>query len=112
MPYTTDTSVVTSISNDYSYDHIFSRQVKALGKSGDVLLGISTSDSSRNVLEAAFKTARELGINTVFLSGETEKEMAKISDIAIKAPSLDTPRIQEIHLLVEHIICEIVENQF
>ena len=108
---TTDTSVMTAISNDYSYDHIFSRQVKALGKKGDVLLGISTSGSSGNVLEA-FKTAREIGVKTVFLTGEAEREIAKISDIVIKAPSADTPRIQEMHLLIEHIICEIVENQF
>ena len=107
---TTDTSVLTSISNDYSYNDVFSRQVKALGKKGDILLGISTSGSSGNVLEA-FKVARELGINTVLLSGEAEKEMAKISDIVIKAPSTDTPRIQEMHLLIEHIICEMVEKE-
>ena len=108
---TTDTSVLTSISNDYSYDDVFSRQVKALGKSGDVLLGISTSGSSMNVLEA-FKTAQAMGIKTVLLTGQIEKEIAKISDLTIHTPSTDTPRIQEMHLLIEHIICEIVENQF
>lgn len=108
---TTDTSVVTAISNDYSYDQIFSRQVKALGKKGDVLLGISTSGSSGNVLEA-FEVARDMGIKTVLLSGELEKEIAKLSDIVIKAPSSDTPRTQEIHLVIEHIICEIVEKKF
>ncbi len=107
---TTDTSVLTSISNDYSYDHIFSRQVKALGKKGDVLFGISTSGSSGNVLEA-FRVACDIGIKTVLLTGQAEKEIAKISDIVIKAPSVDTPRIQEIHLLIEHIICEIVEKE-
>ena len=107
---TTDTSVLTSISNDYSYDDVFSRQVKALGKSGDVLLGISTSGSSINVLEA-FKTAQAMGIKTVFLTGQIEKEIAKISDLTIHTPSTDTPRIQEMHLLIEHIICEIVEKE-
>jgi D-sedoheptulose 7-phosphate isomerase len=107
---TADTSVLTSISNDYSYDYVFSRQVKALGKSGDVLLGISTSGSSVNVLEA-FKLARTMGIKTTLLTGSTEKTIAAHSDIVIKAPSTDTPRIQEMHLLIEHIICEIVENE-
>jgi D-sedoheptulose 7-phosphate isomerase len=107
---TTDTSVLTSISNDYSYDDVFSRQVKALGKSGDVLLGISTSGSSGNVLEA-FKLARTMGIKTTLLTGSTEKTIAAHSDIVIKTPSTDTPRIQEMHLLIEHIICEIVENE-
>jgi len=105
----TDTSVITSISNDYSYDHIFSRQVKALGRSDDVLLGISTSGSSVNVLEA-FKAAREMGIKTILLSGATEKAIAAHSDIVIKTPSTDTPRIQEMHLIIEHIICEMVEK--
>jgi len=108
---TTDTSIITAISNDYSYNNVFSRQVRALGKKGDVLLGISTSGSSANVLEA-FKTAHEMGIKTVLLTGQTEKDIAKFSDIGIATPSIDTPRIQEMHLLIEHIICEIVENQF
>lgn len=106
----TDTSVLTSISNDYSFGEVFSRQVKGLGKEGDVLLGISTSGSSRNVFQA-FMTASELGIKTILLTGEQEKEIAKISDIVIKTPSTDTPRIQEMHLLIEHIICEIVEKE-
>jgi D-sedoheptulose 7-phosphate isomerase len=106
----TDTSVITSISNDYSYDEVFSRQVTALGKKGDVLLGISTSGSSRNILKA-FEAAREKEIKTVLLSGKENKEIAEISDIVINAPSDDTPRIQEIHLIVEHIICEIVEKE-
>ncbi|MCX5809911.1 MAG: D-sedoheptulose 7-phosphate isomerase [Proteobacteria bacterium] len=107
---TTDTSVLTSISNDYSYDDVFNRQVKALGKSGDVLFGISTSGSSGNVLEA-FRVAKTLGIKTILLTGQIEKEIAKISDLTIHTPSTDTPRIQEMHLLIEHIICEIVEKE-
>lgn len=106
----TDTSVPTSISNDYSYDDVFSRQVTALGKKGDVLLGISTSGSSGNVL-GAFRAAREMDIRTVLLTGEKEKKIAGLSDIVIKTPSSDTPRIQEMHLLIEHIICEIVEKR-
>jgi D-sedoheptulose 7-phosphate isomerase len=106
----TDTSVLTSISNDYSYNDIFNRQVNALGKKGDILLGISTSGSSINVFEA-FKAAKEKGIKTILLTGEVEKEIAQISDIVIKTPSTDTPRIQEMHLLIEHIICEIVEKK-
>lgn len=107
---TTDTSIITAISNDYSYNNIFSRQVRALGKKGDILLGISTSGSSTNILES-FKTAREMGIKTVLLTGQAEKEIAEFSDIVITTPSKDTPRIQEIHLLIEHIICEMVENE-
>jgi D-sedoheptulose 7-phosphate isomerase len=106
----TDTSVLTSIANDYSYDNVFSRQVKALGKPGDVLLGISTSGSSKNVMKA-FEIAKELGIKTALLTGEIEKNIAKISDVVIKTPSSDTPRIQEMHLVIEHIICEIVERE-
>jgi len=110
MALTTDASVLTSISNDYSYNDVFSRQVKALGKRGDVLLGISTSGSSKNILEA-FKVANELDIKTVLLTGSLEKNIVNYSGIVIKAPSTDTPRIQEMHLLIEHIICEIVEKE-
>jgi len=106
----TDTSVITSISNDYSYDIVFARQVKGLGKKGDVLFGISTSGSSQNVYQA-FKAGQEMGIKTILLSGESEKNIATVSDIVIKTPSTDTPRIQEMHLLIEHIICEIVEKE-
>ncbi|GBD95398.1 phosphoheptose isomerase [bacterium BMS3Abin06] len=88
----TDTSILTSISNDYSYDDIFSRQVMAIGKSGDVLLGISTSGSSVNVLKA-FKVAKELNIKALLFTGNVEREIARFSDIVIKAPSNDTPRI-------------------
>jgi D-sedoheptulose 7-phosphate isomerase len=107
---TTDTSVLTSISNDYSYDEVFSRQVKGLGKKDDILLGISTSGSSKNVLKA-FETAKQIGIKTILLTGEIERDIAMISDVVIKTPSSDTPRIQEMHLLIEHIICEIVEKE-
>lgn len=108
---TNDTSVSTSISNDYSYNDVFNRQVKGFRTQGDVLLGISASGSSGNVLEA-FKVAGEIGIKTVPLTGQTEKDIANVSDIVIKTPSRDTPRIQEMHLLIEHIICEMVGKGF
>jgi D-sedoheptulose 7-phosphate isomerase len=106
----TDTSVITSISNDYSYDEVFSRQVTALGKKGDILLGISTSGSSKNIRKA-FEAAQDKDIKRVLLCGKKNKEIAGISDIVINAPSGDTPRIQEMHLIIEHIICEIVEKE-
>lgn len=104
----TDTSVLTSISNDYSYKDVFSRQVKGLGKNGDVLLGISTSGNSKNVFEA-FSVARKLCIKTILLTGD-KCDKTSICDIVIKTPSNDTPRIQEMHLVVEHVICEIIEK--
>ncbi|MEW6482929.1 MAG: D-sedoheptulose 7-phosphate isomerase [bacterium] len=107
---TTDTSVLTSISNDYSYNDVFSRQVKGLGKEGDVLLGISTSGNSENVLQA-FKRAKNLNIKTILLTGEKQGRIEEFSDIVIKTPSNNTPRIQEMHLLIEHIICEIIEKE-
>jgi D-sedoheptulose 7-phosphate isomerase len=80
----------------------------AIGKTGDILLGISTSGSSKNILEA-FKVAQEMGIKTILLTGKEEKDIARISNIVIKTPSSDTPRIQEMHLLIEHLISELVE---
>lgn len=108
---TTDSSILTSIGNDYSYEEVFSRQILGLGKKGDLLLGISTSGSSKNVLKG-FKVAKEIEIKTILLTGNEEREIAQFSDLIIKAPSNDTPRIQEIHLLIEHLICEEVEKAF
>jgi D-sedoheptulose 7-phosphate isomerase len=110
LALTTDTSILTSVSNDYSYDDVFSRQIKALGTSGDILLGISTSGSSKNVLHA-FMAAKEKGIKTILLTGNAGKQIAQYSDIVINVPSGDTPRIQEMHLIIEHILCEIVEME-
>ncbi len=107
---TTDTSVLTSISNDYSYSDVFSRQVKGLGKEGDILLGISTSGNSENIREA-FREAKNLKIKTILLTGEKGGQIAEFSDIIITSPSSNTPRIQEMHLLIEHIICEDVEER-
>lgn len=110
IAFTTDSSVLTSVSNDYSYVHVFSRQVAALGKNGDVLLGISTSGSSENVLNA-FAIARKLGIETILLAGDSGSPQNGTADLVIRVPSCDTPRVQEMHLLVEHIIAELVERE-
>lgn len=109
LALTTDSSVLTAIANDYSYDEVFQRQVDGLGKAGDLLLGISTSGSSRNVLRA-FEAAKKRGIRTILLTGATERELARACDLCITVPSTDTPRIQEMHLAVEHLICEMVEQ--
>jgi len=105
---TTDTSVLTSIANDYSFDEIFSKQVKALGKEGDVALGITTSGSSGNVLKA-LRAARKLGMTTIALTGEGGKA-ASLADIALQIPSRSTPRIQEAHIAVGHILCEMTDT--
>jgi D-sedoheptulose 7-phosphate isomerase len=106
---TTDTSVLTSISNDYGYVDSFAKQVKALGKEGDVAIGISTSGSAANVIKA-IKVATEMGLKTVALSGNDGGELAKISDIALIVDSPVTPRIQEVHITVGHVICEMVDR--
>ena len=106
---TTDTSVLTSIANDYSYDEIFSKQVKALGKKGDVALGITTSGSSPNILKA-FRAASKLGMTTIALTGEAGKAASlKEVDISLQIPSRSVPRIQEAHIAVGHILCELTD---
>ncbi len=106
---TTDTSALTALGNDYSFDIVFSRQLQALGQKGDVIIGISTSGNSKNVLEA-FKQAKAMGITTIGVTGGTGGKLAPISDIAIIAASPKTARIQESHLVIFHTICELVEN--
>ena len=106
---TTDTSALTALGNDYTFDIIFSRQIQALGKKGDVLIGISTSGNSKNVLEA-LKIAKSMGIKTIGVTGGTGGQMVPLSDISIIAASPKTARIQESHLVIFHTICEIVEN--
>ncbi len=105
---TTDTSVLTSIANDYSFDEVFSKQVKALGKKGDVALGITTSGSSANVLKA-LRAAKKLGMVTIALTGEAGKA-ATLADIALQVPSKNTPRIQEAHIVVGHILCDLTDT--
>jgi len=106
---TTDTSVLTSISNDYGYADSFSKQVKALGKEGDVAFGISTSGAAANVIKAV-RVAREMGIKTVGLSGRDGGELAKNVDVSIVVDSQVTPRIQEVHITIGHVICEMVDR--
>jgi len=106
---TTDTSVLTSISNDYGYVDSFAKQVKALGKEGDVAIGISTSGSAANVIKAV-KVAKEMGLKTVGLSGNDGGELAKVADIAVIVNSPVTPRVQEVHITIGHVICEMVDR--
>lgn len=105
-----NTSYITAVANDYAYDVIFSREVEAFCKEGDVLVGISTSGNSANVLKA-FETAKDKGVLTIAMTGESGGKMASISDILINIPSNDTPRIQESHITIGHIICQIVEEE-
>ncbi|HEX5710164.1 MAG TPA: D-sedoheptulose 7-phosphate isomerase [Sulfuricurvum sp.] len=107
---TTDTSALTAIGNDYGYEYIFSRQLEGLGVEGDLFIGISTSGNSQNVINA-FSAAKERGITTVALVGRDGGKMGEMADYAVIIPSNATPRIQESHLLVEHIICDIIEKE-
>ena len=104
-----DTSILTCLGNDYGFDRVFERQVEALGRKGDVLIAISTSGSSANVLKAALK-ARELGLAVVGFFGKNGGAILPYCDLAFLAPETDTPRIQEMHILAAHIICELVED--
>ncbi len=106
---TTDTSILTAVANDYGFDAVFARQVEALLQPGDVLIAISTSGDAQNVVEAA-RTAREHNIKTVGLSGASGGELAKVVDLCLQVPSQQTPRIQEVHITIGHIICEMVEE--
>lgn len=109
LALTTDTSILTSIANDYDYELVFVKQVVALGKPGDIAWGISTSGNSPNV-NLALKKAKEMGLKTVALSGGNGGEMAKIAELSIIVPSFDTPRIQEVHITVGHAVCALVEK--
>ena len=107
---TTDSSILTALGNDYGYDVVFARQIEGLGKSGDLLFGISTSGNSKNVIEAV-KKAKSMGIKTVSLTGGSGGELAKLTDINLNVPSKSTARIQESHLCMEHTICDLVEEE-
>lgn len=112
MALTTDSSTITSIANDYSYDEIFSKQIKALGQPGDILLAISTSGNSRNVINA-MEAALARDMTIVALTGKDGGEMAGFlseNDVEIRVPSSRTARIQEVHLLVIHNLCESIDN--
>ncbi len=104
-----NTSYLTAVANDYGYDLIYSRMIDGACRPGDVLVGISTSGNSKNIL-FAFDKARELGVTTIALTGSTGGSMAHKSDVLLNVPSNDTPRIQECHIMIGHIICELVEK--
>ena len=106
---TTDTSILTALANDYGYEAVFVRQVEALVQAGDVVVGITTSGNSPNILKALAK-ARELGAVTVGLTGRTGGKMKDLCDICIRIPADVTARIQEAHLLVEHMVCQRLEE--
>jgi D-sedoheptulose 7-phosphate isomerase len=106
---TTDTSILTAVGNDYGYEKVFQRQVEALCSRGDVLVGISTSGSSKNVC-AALQTARQIGAFTVAFTGQSGGEIAAIAHVALRIPSKDTARIQEGHILCGHMLCDWVER--
>jgi len=107
----TNTSIITAIGNDFGYEMTFSRQVEGLGQKGDIFTAISTSGNSINAVEAA-KIAKEKGMKVISFTGEGESKLSEISDITIKVPSKNTPIIQNAHIAILHIICEIVENKF
>ncbi len=109
LALTTDTSILTAVANDYGYERLFARQIQANGAAGDMFIAISTSGNSANILEA-LKECQDKGIITVGLTGETGGKMADLCDYCIKVPSASTPRIQESHILIGHIICSVVEE--
>ncbi len=107
---TTDTSILTAIGNDYGYDYVFARQVEALGREGDVLFAISTSGNSKNILRA-IQAAREGGIRVVGFTGQAGGAMAELCDICFRMPSGETPKVQEGHEFVGHLICGLIEHE-
>jgi len=108
MALTTDTSIITSVANDYRYEDVFSKQIQALGIEGDILLAISTSGNSKNIL-SAIMTAKEKGLYTVGLIGGDGGKMLTLVDLSLVVVSNETPRVQETHILAGHLICELVE---
>ncbi|MDP3300707.1 MAG: D-sedoheptulose 7-phosphate isomerase [Sulfuricurvum sp.] len=110
LALTTDTSNLTAIGNDYGYDKVFSRQVEGMSQAGDLFIGISTSGNSQNIINA-FESAKERGVTTVALVGRDGGKMATMADFAIIIPSNATPRIQESHILIGHILCDIIEKE-
>jgi D-sedoheptulose 7-phosphate isomerase len=108
---TTDTSIITAIGNDYGYEKLFSRQIEANGVKGDAFLGISTSGNSKNIIEG-LKVAKEKRLLTIGLTGESGGKIKEFCDYCICVPSKETPRIQEAHILVGHILCSVIEEAF
>ena len=110
LALTTDTSILTSVGNDFSYDDIFAKQVEALGKKEDVFLGISTSGNSPNVINAV-QAAQGIGMKTVILTGGSGGKLAGLADLTLTVPSDKTPHIQETHIWIEHMICWLVDER-
>ena len=108
---TTDTSILTSVGNDFGFSQIFDRQIEALANKGDIAIGISTSGKSNNVL-SALKLASKLKCSVIGLSGDDGGEMNEVCNINIIAPSRDTPRIQEMHIIIGHTICHLIDKEF
>jgi len=106
---TTDTSALLAIGNDYGFERVFSRQIEALGREGDIFIGLSTSGNSPNIL-AAFEQARKQGLKTIGFTGKTGGKMTPLCDVALKIPSTCTPNIQECHIMLGHIICQMIED--
>ena len=106
-----NSSYLTAVANDYSYDVIYSRLIKGIGNKGDVLIGLTTSGNSKNIVNA-FEVAKEKGMTTIAFTGESGGKMKSISDYLLNVPSSDTPRIQESHIMLGHIICELVEAAY
>jgi D-sedoheptulose 7-phosphate isomerase len=106
---TTDTSILTSVSNDFAFSEIFAKQLRALGKERDVAIGITTTGNSPNIIKA-FEVAKEMGMKTVAFTGNDGGAIGKMADFPLVVPSTSTPRIQEAHILIGHILCEMVEH--
>ncbi len=106
-----NTSYLTAVANDYSYDEVYARLIRGIANNGDVLVGLSTSGNSKNIIKA-FEEARQKKVITIGFTGETGGKMKPLSDFLFNIPSTDTPRIQESHILLGHIICELVEKEF
>ena len=107
---TTNTSILTSLANDYGYEVVFAKQVEALGEKNDLVVGISTSGKAKNVA-AGMRQAKKMGLKTVALTGGDGGELSKIADVALMVPSSVTARIQEAHITIGHVICELVEQE-
>ena len=108
---TTDTSIMTAVGNDFDFSQIFERQIEALGQEGDIFFGLTTSGNSKNIINA-FISAKDKKIKTIALTSKGENEITKIADYCIRVPSNSTARIQECHILIGHIFCEIIDNYF
>lgn len=106
-----NTSYLTAVANDYSFDVVYSRLVDGIGNEGDILVGISTSGKSKNIIKA-LETANSKGLLTIAMTGENGGKMKNVCDILLNVPSNDTPRIQESHILIGHIICQLVEEKY